>query len=282
MADPTQPNSPASRPNDFEHRYRLYIDESGDHVYRKMATTAHQHLCLMGCWFKNPSYLEFHAALESLKSRFLSHHPDDPVVLHREDMINARKAFKTLQDNTIRSKFDDELLKVISAADFVMVAVIIDKFELWQRFGEAAPHPYDLGLRFLLQRYVGFLSHINRVGDVMAEARGGTEDKLLSETFSRLYDIGDQYMSSAQLQSTLTSRSLKLKSKSTNISGLQLADLLGHPVKQWVLQSLGLMPANNAPFAQRLLQIVQPKFNRHIYNNHVQGYGYVFYPSPKK
>jgi hypothetical protein len=51
----------------------------------------HAYLCLLGCWFRNPHYLRFHEALEDLKTRHLPHHPDEPVVLHRDDMINARK-----------------------------------------------------------------------------------------------------------------------------------------------------------------------------------------------
>jgi hypothetical protein len=43
------------------------------------------------------------------------------------------------------------------------------------RLGRAAAHPYHLGLGFLLQRFAGFLNHINRVGDILGESRGGRE-----------------------------------------------------------------------------------------------------------
>lgn len=88
---------------------------------------------------------------EALKSEYLPHHPDDPVILHREDMVNARKAFKNLRDAAARSKFDDALLGVIKAAEFKIVAVVIDKQELRRSYGTAAGHPYHLGLGFLLQ-----------------------------------------------------------------------------------------------------------------------------------
>ena len=100
MTERTHPDP--TRPSKFEDRYRLYLDESGDHVFREISSPAHRYLCLLGCWFSNPDYTDFHTVLEALKTRHLPHHPDDPVVLHREDMINARKAFKNLRDPATR------------------------------------------------------------------------------------------------------------------------------------------------------------------------------------
>lgn len=278
MSATPDPDS-ASRPNKFEDRYRLYLDESGDHVFREITEPAHRFLCLLGCWFRNPDYLRFHAALEDFKARFLPHHPDEPVILHREDMINARKAFKVLRDEAKRNEFDAELLRVIRETEFRVVAVVIDKAELRAAHGDAAAHPYHLGLGFLLQRYAGYLNHINRVGDVMAEARGGKEDQLLVESYNRVYSRGVWGVTSAHsFQSALTSHELKLKQKHANISGLQLADLLGHPVKQWILQRYKLIDEGLAPFAQRLIQVVEPKFNRHLYEGRLEGYGIVLYP----
>lgn len=276
MTERIHPNP--ARPSKFEDRYRLYLDESGDHVFRETNEIAHRYLCLLGCWFRNPDYMEFHEALESLKTQHLPHHPDDPVVLHRDDMINARKAFKNLRDVAIRMKFDAELLQVIQAAQFKVVTVVIDKMALKQSFGEAASHPYHLGLGFLLQRYAGLLNHINRVGDVLGESRGGVEDRLLKESYTRVFERGVWMTEAHAFQAALTSRELKLKPKSANIAGLQLADLLGHPVKHWVLRHHGLVENDLAPFAARMLEVVRPKFNSHLYDGRVEGYGTVLYP----
>ncbi len=119
-----------SRPSKFEDRYRLYLDESGDHVFRETTETAHRFLCLLGCWIQNPAYVQFHQELERFKERHFHHHPDNPVVLHREDIINARRVFKTLQDERKRAAFDTDLLAIIEAAQFRVVAVIIDKAAL--------------------------------------------------------------------------------------------------------------------------------------------------------
>lgn len=269
-----------SLPSDFEDRYRLYLDESGDHVYRETNETAHRFLALLGCWFQNTTYLQFHDTLESFKRQHFHHHPDNPVILHREDIINNRKVFKILQDDKKRAKFDEDLLSIIQKTDFRIVVVVIDKAALRASYGEGAGHPYHIGLGFLLQRFAGYLNHINRVGDVMAEARGGKEDALLKDSYTRVYEHGAWGVTSAEFfQSALTSRQLKLREKKANISGLQLADLIAHPAKLWVLRRYGLFDVPPAPFAERLMNIVEEKFNRQLYNNRLEGYGFVLYPN---
>ncbi len=268
-----------SRPTEFKDRFRLYLDESGDHVFRETTETAHRFLCLLGCWFKNPDYVQFHESLEKFKERYFHHHPDNPVILHREDMVNRRRIFKILQDEKKRAKFDDELLNVIQAAEFKVVVVVIDKAALRTSYGESTAHPYHLGLGFLLQRFAGYLNLINRVGDVMAESRGGREDLLLQESYTRVYEHGIWGVTSAaSFQSALSSRQIKLREKKANISGLQLADLLGHPAKMWALRHYGFVEDEPAPFAKRLMRIVEEKFNRQLYNNKLEGYGIVLYP----
>jgi len=268
-----------NRPSGFEHRFRLYVDESGDHVFRDVYTVSHRFLCLLGCWFQNPAYLRFHDALEELKRTHLPHHPDDPVVLHREDMMNARGPFKNLRNEKQRRAWDSDLLRVIREAEYRVAAVVIDKQALRTSYGDAAAHPYHLGLGFLLQRFAGYLNHINRVGDVMAESRKGVEDRLLKESYNRIFERGVWATNAHYFQSALTSKQLKLNPKRANISGLQLSDLLGHPVKQWILRQNNLIEETLAPFAKRLMPtLIKDKFNRHLYENRIEGYGWVIYP----
>ncbi|HJS30133.1 MAG TPA: hypothetical protein VJ768_10955 [Anaerolineales bacterium] len=233
------PETTPSRPAEFGDRYRLYLDESGDHVFRETTTLSHRFLCLLGCWFRNPDYLKFHQSLEALKSIHLPHHPDNPVILHREDMINARKAFKILRDRRRRVAFDQDLLKLIQTVEFRMVAVVIDKAALRDLHGEAAAHPYHLGLGFLLQRYAGYLNHINRVGDVMGESRGGVEDRLLKDSYVRVYERGVWGVTNAgYFQAALTSRELKLKPKSSNIAGFTARRFARAPSKDVGAESI--------------------------------------------
>lgn len=266
------------RPSSFEERYRLYLDESGDHVFNRLDEDAHRYLCLLGCWFKNPAYLAFHEQLAEFKRKHIVAHPDEPVILHREDIVNRRGPFGRLCDPHIRMAFDTDLIQLMRAADFRLVAVVIDKLKLHQSYGDGASHPYHLGMGFLLQRYCGFLNHMNRVGDMLAESRGGTEDRLLKDSYSRVFERGVFTTDATSFQQALTSRQLKIKPKAANIAGLQLADLLGHPVKLSIVRARGLMKGPVPPFASKLLDVVETKWNRHLYDGRIEGYGWVVYP----
>ena len=101
---------------------------------------------------------------------------------------------------------------------------------------------------------------------------------MLKESYTRVFERGVWMTKAQAFQSALTSRELKLKPKGANIAGLQLADLLGHPVKQWVLKYYGHTDIELAPFAQRLMSVVETKLNRHLYDDRVKGYGMVLFP----
>ena len=269
---------PTNRPVTPDERFRLYIDESGDHVFRKLDNPSHRYLCLLGCLFRGRDYRDFHASLEEFKQRHIPHSPDDPVILHRADILNRRGCFWRLRDPAVAEAFDRELLELVATAEFRVVAVVIDKLRLWDQFLDRAAHPYHLAMGFLLQRYCGLLNHVNRCGDVLAESRGGAEDRMLKDSYARVYSRGAWMRKAAFFQQALTTSQLKLKPKKANIAGLQLADVLGHPVRHWVLLKAGRISTPPSPFARKLLPIVEGKFNRHLYQGHVAGYGWVLYP----
>jgi len=63
----------------------------------------------------------------------------------------------------------------------------------------------------------------------MAESRGKKEDQRLAEVFAEIHANGSEFVGTDVFAAHLTSKQLKIKSKSNNIAGLQLADLLAHP-----------------------------------------------------
>jgi hypothetical protein len=260
-----------------EERYRLYVDESGDHVFRKLDELHHRFLCLLGCWFADKDYVRFHQELEVFKQGHLPHSPDEPLILHREDLVNQRGTFWRLRDPSVREAFDRDLLELIARSQFKTVAVVIDKKELQAKYPTPA-HPYHLAMGFLLQRYCGYLNHINRSGDVLAESRGKNENVLLMDSYSRHYTRGAWHMKAEAFQRALTSSKLKVKPKTANIAGLQMADLLANPLRRFILLEQGLLGEPLGPFAERLLEVAEPKLNRQLYTGRVDGYGTVFFP----
>ena len=116
----------------------------------------------------------------------------------------------------------------------------------------------------------------------MAESRGGKENRLLMASYEWCYERGVwTYTPAESIQQALTTRKLKIKQKSANIAGLQLADILSNPVRKAMLIEKGLTETELAPFAARIMDVVDAKFNHHLYENRVWGYGKVLFPESK-
>lgn len=257
--------------------FRLYVDESGDHGYTNLDNPARQYLCLVGCLFELEVYQHnFQPQLEALKAKYFRHDPDEPVILHREELMNRRGPFRVLLDTDLARAFDTELLELIRNTDFRLIAVVIDKRAHLERYREAAWHPYHYCLTVLLERYCGYLNHFNRTGDVLAESRGRNEDLQLKEAYKHVHSAGTYHHAAAWFRKTLTSHEIKIKPKSKNVAGLQLADIIAHPVKQEILSSHNRIEASGSRFGQQLCQAVSPKYNRHLYTGRVEGYGRIF------
>ncbi len=261
------------------HRYRLYVDESGDHTYKRMNDPSHRYLALLGVWFRHhDQYVDFADDLETFKRRIFGPRPDEPVTLHRSDIINRRGPFGVLCDEAVRAAFDRGLLGVIRRAQFRMVCVVIDKQDHQNRY--VMPfHPYHYCLAAMLDRYCGWLAWKNMVGDVMAESRGGSEDLQLKEAYRRVYESGTLMVRREVHQRALTSKDLKMQPKHANIAGLQLADVLAHPVKQAFLLQRERIDDPGEVFGKKLAREAWGKLNRNERTGRVKGYGLVWLPT---
>lgn len=258
-------------------RFRLYIDESGDHTYGNVEDDTKRYLGLTGCIIDSEKYRStFHPQLESLKQKHFPHSPDDLVILHRKDIINRRGPFWRLRDMEKREAFNRDLLSFFREQDYTVVTVVIDKKAHIERYQEAAFHPYHYCLAAVLERYCGFLNFYGAQGDVLAETRGGTEDKQLQEAYKSVYNSGTQFRRAAFFQGVLTSKEIKLKPKHANIAGLQLADLLAYPLKQEILIENGRLPNTEDVFGKRICESIRYKYNRQVYADRVYGYGKIF------
>ncbi|MBT9141140.1 MAG: hypothetical protein DDT30_01727 [Dehalococcoidia bacterium] len=258
-------------------RYRLYVDESGDHAYRELEEPARRYLCLLGLFVEVETYrMDFHPALENLKQTHFPHSPDEPVILHRKELVNCRGPFGRLKDPENEERFNGDLLEFLARQEYKLIGVTIDKKTHIERYGDAAYHPYHYCLAALLERYCGFLNFYNAQGDVLAERRGGSEDVQLKEAYRTLFRTGTYFHRPDSFQQALTSREVKVKPKSANIAGLQVADLLAYPVKQEILMDEGRISDPGGIFGKDICRVITTKYNRQIYQDRVQGYGKVF------
>ncbi|MGB9887121.1 MAG: DUF3800 domain-containing protein [Moorellales bacterium] len=284
-------------------RFRLYIDESGDHTYGRkeqgnliltvkkrevsipfdhypeLLEVQRRYLGILGCIVETEAYRRsFRPALEELKQRHFPHDPDEPVILHRSDIVGKRGPFWRLRDLEAEKAFNTDLLNFLSEQRYVLIVVVLDKKSHIERYGDAAYHPYHYCLTVMLERYCGFLNFCNGEGDVVAESRGGVEDRELKEAYRYVYTHGTQFREPRFFQRALTSKEIKLKKKELNIAGLQIADVLAYPLKQQVLMERGKISPKElkGEFTEQLVATVKGKFNRNRYTGRVEGYGKVF------
>jgi hypothetical protein len=258
-------------------RYRMYVDESGDHTYYSLEDPAKRYLGLIGIFIETEYYRTvFQPELERLKQKHFPHNPDEPVILHRKDIINRVGHFWRLRDPEKELAFNEDFLQFAKEQDYRIIIVVIDKKTHIERYGQAAYHPYHYCLAALLERYCGFLNFYNARGDVLAESRGGTEDLNLKRAYQKLYKQGTWYRGSEFFQRVLTSSEIKIKLKSSNVAGLQFSDLLAYPCKQEVLVEERRLEDSGDNFGKQICQCIQPKYNQQIYQGRIKGYGKVF------
>jgi hypothetical protein len=211
-------------------KYRMYVDEVGNSDLGASTNPNHRYLSLSGVIFEldHVDKVVF-PVIENLKKRYFNSHPDDPIVFHRKELVNKKPPFEALQDPNIEQPFNQELLSLLRDLDYLVITAVIDKLEHQRRYSVWRFDPYHYCLTVLVERYVLWLQDHGCQGDVLAESRGGKEDRRLKDSFERVYEKGSDYMKPEQFVTCLTSRQLKVKSKGNNIAGLQIADLIAHP-----------------------------------------------------
>jgi hypothetical protein len=270
------PLIPGAEPIARAPRYRLYLDESGDHNYTDSEDVGMKYLALLGVWFRQaPDYTTFAENLDLLKDAVFGKRPDKPVVLHRADIIRKNGPFGILNDPKKREEFNSGLLDLIKETNFKIVCALLNKKAHKAQYAHPF-HPYHFCLAAILDRYCGWLNFKGGVGDVMAESRGKLEDTHLKQAHRSVYETGTLMFGSEMHQRALTSKEIKMELKRSNIAGLQLADVLAHPVKQMALNSKGVCLERISDFGKAIWNAALPKLNRNETTGVVEGYGIIW------
>lgn len=188
-------------------KYRFYVDEVGNSDLGSSLDPNHRYLSLTGVILE----LEYvdklvFPTLESFKRNYFSSHPDDPIILHRKELINKKPPFHSLRDPETESDFNTELLTLLKQLEYIVITVVIDKLKHSQQYEIWHFDPYHYCLTVLLERYVLWLRKKKAIGDVIAESRGGKEDMRLKRSFRALIENGSDYLSQAMFSKYLTSR----------------------------------------------------------------------------
>ncbi len=255
-------------------KYRIYIDEVGNPDLKSSVNPDHRFLCLTGIIF-NVTYVRdtFQPDLEALKAKYFYSDPDEPVIFHRKELVYRKNAFTILKNPDIEKAFNNELLSLIAKWEFKVIAVVLDKLEHNDNYENKWKFdPYHYCLEILIERYRLFLKSNLVKGDVMIESRSGKEDMRLKKSFRELIENGTQYLKSEELMEHLTSKEIKVRSKLSNIAGLQLADLLAHTMRRYAFQEIFAIKDEMTTFSDEILNVLK---NDKIfdYKGKMVGYG---------
>jgi Protein of unknown function (DUF3800) len=258
---------------------RLYFDEVGNGDLKASANDDNvRYLSLTGViTLRNLHDKKIQPALDGLKAKFFGPTPERPVILHRRELINRLGPFSVLNDDQIRSEFDKELPGLIDSLPYKVITVTIDKRQHLNQYAVWNFDPYHYCMTCMVERFVRLLDEAGLTGDVVGEARTKKVDKKLKASFLRLYEEGTSAMSAANIRKRLTSKNIKLEPKSSNIAGLQLADLIAHPS----YRAMKLARENKAApddFGSKVAEILNAKKYRRRKDGQIHGYGLKWLP----
>lgn len=245
-------------------KFRMYVDEVGNPDLESSDNPLHRFLSLTGVIMDLEHVRKVvNPQMEALKQEYFpTHHPDEPVILHRKELVDRKPPFEALRDPDLAAAFDEELLAFLREWEYAVITVCLDKKKHRESYTVWRYDPYHYCLAILLERFNFWLNRHSAGGDVMAESRGGKEDRRLKDSFARLWEQGTDYVAPDQFQKSFTSRQLKVKPKSANISGLQLADIIAHASRSEILDENDLLGRLLAPFPRKVIKILQAKYDQ--------------------
>lgn len=258
--------------------YRMYIDETGNADLAASANPVHRFLSLTGVVvdIDHMSKLAI-PEVQRIKTEILGLDPDAIVPLHRKEIMNKVYPFTALRDPAKETVFNRAILGLLRDLDFKAITVVIDKQAHLDRYTTWARDPYHYCMQVLFERYCLILNSCKGKGDVMSEARGKREDERLSQAYERLYDNPAPIYPNVVAR-CLTSRKLKIKKKSDNVVGLQIADLIAHPSALYARRIFNQEAALSG-FGGEIVNILRlEKYYRHWFSRTIQGYGLKWLP----
>ncbi|MDP1609400.1 MAG: DUF3800 domain-containing protein [Chlamydiales bacterium] len=210
--------------NDFSD-YIIFADESGDHGIASI-NPENPVFVLAFCIFRKVDYISIvKQAVAKFKIDFWGH---DLVVLHNHEIRKSTGEFVFLFDEETRKIFLHALNEMIRSIPFSIAATAIDK-----RYLSDSPNstnPYVLALGSCLNQTLDFLQQKQQQRvrtHIIVESRGKTEDRDLGLAFDQI---------ASQVLPEHYPLEIRFANKQTNSSGLQIADLVAHPIARHIVK----------------------------------------------
>lgn len=205
--------------------YIVFADESGDHGIKSI-NPENPIFVLAFCIFRKADYISIvKEAIAKLKIDFWEH---DLVILHNHEIRKSKGEFSFLFNEEFRRIFLHSLNEMIRTLPFSIAATAIDKRHLQSNL--VSTNPYVLALGSCLEQTIDFLrekEQQNLLTHLIVESRGKPEDQDLGLAFDQ---IANQRLPNPY------PLHIRFAHKQVNSSGLQIADLVAHPISRYTLK----------------------------------------------
>ncbi len=240
--------------------YLVFVDESGDHGLVNIDSYYPVFVLLFVIVNKRDYVDSLCPALQRFKHKYWGH---DEIVLHERDIRKPSGMFAFLKQQEVREQFHNDLNQLMRSLPITLVSILIDKIELRKRYVNP-DSPYHLAMTLGLERVFKELEQRDETQfqtPVIVESRGKNEDKDLENAFYRVCSGRNWNGKNMPFQIVMTS-------KASNSAGLQMADLIAHPIGSHYLR-----PHQ----ANRAFSIIEEKLRRSP-TGEVRGWGYKVLP----
>jgi hypothetical protein len=240
--------------------YLVFVDESGDHGLDRVDSGYPVFVLAFVIVAKEDYVSVITPDLQRLKLKYFGH---DNIIFHERDIRRGYGPFKGLNTKERKLAFLEDLNEVMKRSPITVVASVIDKNALKEKYIDPA-NPYDLALGFGLERITRHLEDLGQAATtfVTMERRGRREDDQLELEFRRVRDGRNILDERLPLEPVFAS-------KHANLAGLQLADLVARPIG---LHRLRPDQENRA------YEIVATKLRRRPHDGKVEGWGVKHFP----
>jgi hypothetical protein len=173
------------------------------------------------------------------------------VCFHSTDIRNKNAPFFGIN----HSNFQDEISELMNCLPTKVISCFFNK-EAHCRKYIYPDHPYDLAMKFLLERYCGKLNDTNKKGAIIIEGRGKPEDKAMLKHILNIIKDGTSKNPSSHFECiTGVYFNPKWSHVEKNMASfviLELADLMSYPIHKHF--------RNNCATKDIPYQIVEKKF----------------------
>lgn len=261
--------------------YRIYIDETGNTGRHASNEETERFLSLSGVivavpYFKNVLLHEFNA----LRTLHFGHSVEQPVYLHRREIMSCKGPFAVLKEPEKRKKWAADFLAFLGRQDFELITVTIDKIAFYHRYPNWDGDFYHVCIFDLLERFFYFLHKKNVRGDVIAEARNKRDDDRVRAAFSDFYEKGTTHIPNSLIQQRIVCKQPKILPKRQDSVGLQLVDLLARP-SFLACKRLHVGRADISAYTGHICRILEKAKYYRSRTGQMSGYGKVWRPPPK-